>query len=221
MQPITKLAFSPDGRFIAENSASVIGSHCATTLYNARNGHHMGMETGAHSPRYRGGVAFSPDSRLLAFSDGYPGQGIHIVATPASDLRNLFRGLVLPAFEVVFTLPSKVARELAFSPDGRLLASTDEEGYDYVVKLWDVTSRQLRHVLSLHREINGIAFSPDGRLIAAAADDPVVRLWDPATGELVHEVDSQAEEVNAVAFSPGGRFLTVAADEVQLWPLPR
>jgi len=65
---------------------------------------------------------------------------------------------------------------VAFSPDGRLLASCSD---DKTVRLWDPAAGEHRRTLTGHaRIVRGVAFSPDGRLLASASDDKTVRLWD-------------------------------------------
>ena len=159
-----------------------------------------------------------PDMALLLAFQAY-----RLSPTPA------VRGSVVMALRAVRT-PGTIAilhghtsavYGVAFSPDGRTLASSSA---DAGVRLWDVrTHRQLG--APLRRGLYGlpcVAFSPDGRTVASAANDGLVRLWDAGSHRQVGatiEASPPTDPVNGVAFSPDGRLLATAADDntVRLW----
>ena len=105
--------------------------------------------------------------------------------------------------------------EIAFSPDGRLLAVASPNGV-YLYAAADL--REVRF-LPTDSTVLSVAFSPDGRLLASGSLDNTIRLWDAASGALLRTLEGHTSTVHSVAFSPDGRALASASRDgtIRLW----
>ena len=100
---------------------------------------------------------------------------------------------------------------VAFSPDGKTLASASLDGS---VLLWNVESGQLIKTLGHTDEAYSVAFAPDGKTLASGSGDGTVRLWNIESGQLINTLTGHTDDVLSVAFAPDGKTL---ASDTRLW----
>ncbi len=124
-----------------------------------------------------------------------------------------------PQLTHFLTAHTDTIRALAYSPDGRLLASA---GKDLSIILWDTqTNQPVGQPLKGHTNwINALAFSPDSHTLFSVGIDGTIRRWDVATGQAIGEpLPPGATEFWSVAYNPDGKtFATGDKDgTVLLW----
>ena len=155
-------------------------------------------------------LAFSADGTTLA---GYRSSGVTIwsldgAARPSGPLQ-----------------PKRWETALAFSPDGRTLASAavGTADYDTSVRLWNVaTGVELLPALGGHDgPVRALAFSPGGTLLAAGEYERVV-LWQLERRQRIGQpLTGHDGPIEALTFSPDGHWLASGGydDRVLLWDL--
>jgi WD40 repeat protein/serine/threonine protein kinase len=194
-EPVEGLAISPDGRTLADSRVGLWDLKTARLV-------ELGSEHTDGSV-----VAFSPVDPIVAMAQGgntrlwdtVSGKPLRPIAT------STFHGVNC----------------LAFSTDGKVLATAGAEGF---VTLWEVaTGRQITNNLLGHTGmLRSLAYSPDGRTLASASEDGTVILWDvadPARPSLRLKLAGNAGAVGAVAYSPDGTMIASGCDDgtVKLW----
>jgi WD40 repeat protein len=197
------VAFSPDGRRIA----------CAlpdrtVAIFEATTGRMIGRPFARHGSRVQA-LAFSADGRRLTSADEEGTTKIWDAATGEESLS--WRAAKNPNFAAAWAL--------AFSPDGRLLASSHPE----TVRVWDATTgKQIATFAGpqMAQQFRGLAFSADGRSLAHADEDVRLKFSEVATGQqrTFASRGGLYWTHGSLTFSRDGRLLASGnGNDVKLW----
>lgn len=117
------------------------------------------------------------------------------------------------------TQPSWVTA-VAFSTDGKLLASGHDDG---TIRLWDTRSLKERLHLSAHpAAVSTLAFSPDGSRLASAGEDRAIRIWEVNTGKAAATLMGHPDRIPSLAWHPSGNWLVSAGWDTtaRIWQPP-
>jgi RNA polymerase sigma factor (sigma-70 family) len=114
------------------------------------------------------------------------------------------------------------ARHLAFSRDGRILATVWIQPHvpEGILSFWDAaTSKRLRGFPISGGANGSIHFAPDGRTLLMAGPGPQIRLWDTPTGRQRLQYTAHGEDITSLCFAPDGRTLISGAGDgtIRVW----
>ncbi len=195
--PIQSLHFSADGSLLA------LGSLGGTVnIVDTKTGAVLGTWNGAEATDYgRTPLTFSPDSTLLAIPS--PGEGLTLIKVHAPAASVKIRG----------HLASKT--DLAFSPNGRIIAAASGE----TVKLWTVeTGAEWRTLYGHSKAVHAVTFSPTGDILASGSDDKTIKIWQADRGE-ERRMIRVGYCTTCLSFSPDGSLLGsyLGYSAVRIW----
>lgn len=234
------VAYSPDGRFVAEGSL-----RGPISLLRTANGELVRTIEAEHGGA--SALAFSGDGRRLAWVAGDEGvyvldledpaslplrpadgprrvrilalshDGAQLAAASADEAVRVFdlaEGRTVALFSRAH--PRRVTA-LAFDPRGERLLSASQDGTIAVrrIRERDVALRLVGH----GSEVLSVAFDPQGQRIASGARDGGVRVWDPIWGDVLLALEGHGGAVTAVAFTADGQRLLSGDDRgvVRIW----
>lgn len=225
-QWIVRVGWSPAGRQIAsignqhKGAVHVWDPFTARPLfsYDKQKGYHPWTVDGRKEPVSLVGVAWSPGGDRIA-SSSWNGT-VHVFKTRSS------LGGRPP--EIVYRRDRRDGGgQVAWSPDGQLIACAGKEYFSNVVDVWSLSTGETRWTAEVPSGFGGhlaLAWSPDGRRVAAGSDYEVY-LFDSASGRQLAACRSAQlrpdtryhSTIKDISWSADGRYIASTGDCIEIW----
>ena len=158
------VSWAPDGVSLATGTRDT-----AVRVWNAATGEDHHIYRGHHACVLS--VAWSPDGHYIASGDT---EGIvHVWNVEAPFAETAFEE---QATLVTYRGHARFVRSIAWSPDGKYIASGGDYG-DNTVQVWEASSGNHIYTHSSQYRIFAVAWAPDGGRIASGSFDGTVQVW--------------------------------------------
>jgi WD40 repeat protein len=200
-EPVTALAYSPDGAEIA------VSGHDEVTVWSAADGKLLRRIGGLPSQTFA--LAYARTKNLLAIAGGVSGElgEVRLVDPATGRLVRLLATLEETAFGV------------AFSPDDSQIAVA---AADQSVRIFDTSSGRQTFRMDDHSDwVMSVAFSPDGKHLVTASRDKTAKVIDLPSGEVRRTFRDHDKQVYDAAFSADSqRVYSIGADRMlRIWDI--